>query len=187
MRGVLCRQAQGRWAGVRGALGSGARQAWRAAGARGRGAAAARKARGSSAQGVRQQRARRAAAARKARGSSAQGARQQRARRTGRVGNGRQARRGCAGARGWAHGARGARPAWAWPGRWMGAQAGLAGPVFVHCAPGSVLARFLDPVRLGIFLSHQMNTLHGKINFQKKKILLNSNKNQINFDKIFEK
>ena len=24
----------------------------------------------------------------------------------------------------------------------------------VHCAPGSVLTRFLDPVRLGIFLSH---------------------------------
>ena len=48
------------------------------------------------------------------------------------------------------------------PGRWMGAQ---AGPVLVHCAPGSVLARFLDPVRLGIFLSHQMNTVHCKINF----------------------
>ena len=49
------------------------------------------------------------------------------------------------------------------------------------------LARFLDPVRLGIFLSHQMNTLHGKINFRKFFFLLNSNKNQINFDKIFEK
>ena len=32
-----------------------------------------------------------------------------------------QARRGRAGARGWAHSAREARPAWAWPGRWMGA------------------------------------------------------------------
>ena len=51
-------------------------------------------------------------------------------------------------------------------------QAGPAGPVLVHCAPGSVLARFLDPVRLGIFLSHQMNTVHCKINFfffEKKK------------------
>ena len=27
------------------------------------------------------------------------------------------------------------------------------------------LARFLDPVRLGIFLSHQMNIVHYKINF----------------------
>ena len=75
-----------------------------------------------------------------------------------------QQRAGTVWARGWAHGARGARPAWAWPGRWMGAQ---AGPVLVHCAPGLVLAQFLDPVRLGIFLSHQMNTVHCKINFQK--------------------
>ena len=93
------------------------------------------------------------------------------------AGNGRQAhgqaRRGRAGARGWSHGARGARPAWAWPGRWMGAQAGPTGPVLVHCAPGLVLARFLDPVRLGIFLSHQKNTVHCKKNFffQKKKII----------------
>ena len=59
----------------------------------------------------------------------------------------------------------------------MGAQAGPAGPVLVHCAPGLVLARFLDPVRLSIFLSHQMNTVHCKINFfRKKKYLLNSNK-----------
>ena len=64
--------------------------------------------------------------------------------------------------RGWAHRARRARPALAWPRRWMGAQ---AGPVLVHCAPGSVLVRFLDPVRLGIFLSHQMNTVHCKIIF----------------------
>ena len=64
--------------------------------------------------------------------------------------------------------ARGARPAWAWPVRWMGAQAGPAGPVLVHCAPGSVMARFLDPVRLGIFLSHQMNIVHYKIIFFKK-------------------
>ena len=56
------------------------------------------------------------------------------------------------------------------PGRWMGAQAGPARPVLVHCAPGSVLARFLDPFRLGIFLSHQMKTVHSKINFRKKKI-----------------
>ena len=61
-------------------------------------------------------------------GSSAQGARQAgraaagRAGRAGRAGDGRQARgqawRGRAGARGWAHGARVARPAWAWSGRW---------------------------------------------------------------------
>ena len=42
--------------------------------------------------------------------------------RAGRAGDGRQARgqawHGRAGAPGWAHGARGARPAWAWPGRW---------------------------------------------------------------------
>ena len=72
---------------------------------------------------------------------------------------------GTAWARSWAHGERGARQALAWPGRWMGAQAGPGGPVLVRCAPGSVLARFLDPVRLGIFLSHQMNTVHCKINF----------------------
>ena len=65
----------------------------------------------------------------------------------------------------------GARSAWAWPGRWMGAQAGPAGPVLVHCAPCSVLAWFLDSVRLGIFLSHQMNTVHCKINFRKKKFI----------------
>ena len=54
-------------------------------------------------------------------------------------------------------------------GRWMGAQ---AGPVLVHCAPGSVLARFLDPVRLGIFLSHQMNTVHCKIKFFREKKII---------------
>ena len=138
VRGVLGWRAWGARQGARQAWGArqGARQVGREAGARGRGARQA---------------------------GSAAGARQQRA------GNGRQApgqaRRGRGWAhcvRGWAHGARGARPAWAWPGRWMGAQ---AGPVLVHCAPGSVLARFLDPVRLGIFLSHQMNTVHGKINF----------------------
>ena len=56
----------------------------------------------------------RAAGARAAGGRWA-GARQQRAGRAGRAGNGRQARgqarRGRAGARGWAHGARKARPA----------------------------------------------------------------------------
>ena len=113
---------------------------------------------------------RRAGRAGRAAGGCWAGVRQQRGGRAGRAGNGRQARgqalRGHAGACGWAHGARRARPAWAWPGPWMGAQAGPAGPVLVHCAPGSVLARFLDPVRLGIFLSHQMNTVHCKINFR---------------------
>ena len=107
-------------------------------------------------------------------GSSAQGARQAGRAAAGRAGDERQARgqawRGGAGARGWAQGARGARPAWAWPGRWMVADwASWAS----FGAPGSVLARFLDPVRLGIFLSHQMNIVHYKINFfffEKKKI-----------------
>ena len=95
----------------------------------------------------------------RAQGAAAGGARArlgERQQREGRAGDGRQARgqacRGRAGAHGWEHGARGARPAWAWPGRWMGAQVGPAGPVLVHYAPGSVLARFFDPVRLGIFL-----------------------------------
>ena len=48
--------------------------------------------------------------------------------------------------------------------------AGPAGLVLVHSAPGSVLTRFLDPVRLGIFLSHQMNTVHYKKKFRKNKI-----------------
>ena len=109
-------------------------------------------------------------------GSSAQGARQAGRAATGRAG----ARAGMAWARrGVRLGARCARGtaglgvAWALDG-W---QTGPAGPVLMHCAPGSVLARFLDPVRLGIFPSHQMNTVHYKINFFfKKKYLLNSNK-----------
>ena len=60
-----------------------------------------------------------------------------------------------------ARGTAGLGVAWALDG-W---QTGPAGPVLVHCAPGSVLARFLDPIRLGIFPSHQMNTVHYKINF----------------------
>ena len=46
------------------------------------------------------------------------------------------------------------------------------------------------PVRLGIFfLSHQMNTVHCKINFEKKNVLnlIKIKSNQIKFDKIFEK
>ena len=112
-------------------------------------------------------------------GSSAQGARQAgraaagRAGCAGRAGDGRQARgqawRGRAGARGWA---RTVRAGHGRPGRGLGAggwQTGPAGPVLVHYAPGSVLARFLDPVRLGIFLSHQMNIVHYKIKFFRKK------------------
>ena len=146
------RQAQGRWAGR--AWGVGLACVGRWAGVRGaRQAGSAAGARG------------RQGAAGVARGRQVRGRR-------------RQAQRGRAGACGWAHRARGARPAWVWPGRWMGAQAGPAGPVLVYCGPGSVLARFLDPVRLGIFLSHQMNIVHCKINFfsKKKKYLLNSNK-----------
>ena len=108
------------------------------------------------------------------RGSSAQGAQETGGRRSSRHGVGAQGR---------ATG-RTVRAGHGRPGRWMGVHAGPAGPVLVHCAPGSVLARFLDPIRLGIFLSHQMNTVHGKINFQKKKNLLNSNKNQIKSNKF---
>ena len=50
----------------------------------------------------------------------------------------------------WKHG-------WRRQGR-AGRPAGRAGWVswakLVHCAPGSVLTQFLDPVRLGIFPSH---------------------------------
>ena len=42
----------------------------------------------------------------------------------------------------------------------LGVQLGQVG-CFGH------LTWFLDPVRLSIFLSHQMNTVHCKINFQK--------------------
>ena len=73
----------------------------------------------------RQTLSRRAAAARRARRQRAAGA-----------------LAGTAWARSWVHGERGARQAWAWPGRWMGAQAGPGGPVLVRCAPGSVLAQF---------------------------------------------
>ena len=78
-------------------------------------------------------------------GRRAAGARQQRA---GRAGNGGlvrgQARRG-----------RTVRAGHGWPGRGLGAgwvkKAGPAGPVLVHCAPGSVLARFFDPVSTRYF------------------------------------
>ena len=136
----------------------GARASWRTAGARdARGARQERQAHARQADAG-QGRGRGAAAVRRARGARRQraaGARATGGRRAGRHGVGAQGR--AAGRT-----VRRARPAWAWPGRWMGVQ---AGPVLVHCAPGSVLARFLDPVRLGIFLSHQMNTVHCKINF----------------------
>ena len=62
------------------------------------------------------------------------------AERAGRAGDWRQARgqawHGRAGARGWAHGARGARPALAWPWRWMGGRLGQLGQFWctVHLA-----------------------------------------------------
>ena len=40
------------------------------------------------------------------------------------------------------------------------------------------------PVRLGIFLSHLMNTVHCKINFRKKKYLLNLIKIKLKSNKI---
>ena len=120
-----------------------------------------------------------AAAARRVRGrlgerqQGAQGARGAQA--TG----GRRAGRHGVGAQGRAAG-RTVRAGHGQPGRGLGAggwQTGPAGPVLVHCAPGSVLARFLDPVRLGIFLSHQMNIVHYKIKFfRKKNYLIKSNK-----------
>ena len=109
------------------------------------------------------------AAARRAR--SRLGERQQGAQATG----GRRAGRHGVGAQGRAAG-RTMRSRHGRPGRGLGAggwQTGPAGPVLVHCAPGSVLAWFLDPVRLGIFLSHQMNIVHYKIKFffKKKKFI----------------
>ena len=100
------------------------------------------------------------------------------------------ARQGAAGRAGRAAGrhagvrqARGARSA-GWPGRSLCAQAGPAGPGWGFVHSDSV---FFGLVRLGSFLSHQMNTVHCKINFSKKKIFIKLNKNQIKFDKIFEK
>ena len=152
-------QGAGRWtqacvAGVR--TGAGVR---RALGVRG---CAGRRCRRAGAGGQRQAEH----AAGWASGSSAQGAQDAQAtsdRRAGRHGVGAQGR--AAG--------RTVRAGHGRPGRGLGAggwQTGPARPVLVHCAPGSVLARFLDPVRLGIFLSHQMNIVHYKIKiFSKKK------------------
>ena len=155
--GRWCAGALGRWACV------GARAG--AAGARAQGAAVGG-ARGRL--GERQKRTGRAAGwASGSRARRARGARRRRAAgaRAGMAWARRGARLGARCARGTA----GLGVAWALDG-W---QTGPAGPVLVHCAPGSVLARFLDSVRLGIFLSHQMNTVHCKINFfRKKKIFI---------------
>ena len=75
------------------------------------------------------------------------------------------------------------RPGWAcWLVSWS---------KLVHCAPGSVLTQFLNPVRLGIFPESLNDTVHCKVNFRKKiKIFLKLNKNQIKsnkIEKIFEK
>ena len=103
----------------------------------------------------------------------ASGSRARRARRAGgaQATDGRRAGRHGVGAQGRAAG-RTVRAGHGCPGRGLGAggwQTGPTGPVLVHCAPGSVLARFLEPVRLGIFLSHQMNIVHYKIKFFSKK------------------
>ena len=149
---------RGRWALGERACG----RRWACVGARAQGAAAGG-ARGRL--GERQQRAGRAAGW--ASGSRARGVRRRRAAgaRAGMAWARRGARLGARCARGTA----GLGVALALDG-W---QTGPAGPVLVHCAPGSVLARFLDPVRLGIFPSHQMNIVHYKINFffSKKKII----------------
>ena len=54
------------------------------------------------------------------------------------------------------------------PGRGLGVQLGQVG---CFGAPDSVFG----PVRLGSFLSHQMNTVHCKIFFRKKKIFIKFN------------
>ena len=117
--------------------------------------------------GERQQRAGRAAGwASGSRARRARGARRRRA--AGARAGMAWARRGERLSARCARGTAGLGVAWALDG-W---QTGPAGPVLVHCAPGSVLARFFDPVRLGIFLSHQMNIVHYKIKlFSKKKII----------------
>ena len=51
----------------------------------------------------------------------------------------------------------------------MRARAGPAGPGWGFVHSDSV---FFGPVRLGSFPSHQMNTVHYKINFRKKKLYL---------------
>ena len=141
-------QAWGGWACVLGV--QGARAAGGCAWARGR-ALQARGRRGAAAGGERGRL-----------GERHQGAQATGGRRAGRHGVGAQGRAAGRTVRAW-HGR---------PGRGLGAggwQTGPAGPVLVHCAPSSVLARFLDSVRLGIFLSHQMNIVHYKIKFFRKK------------------
>ena len=143
IRGVTRRWAcVGAWAGAAGARAQGSAAAGRAAAGRAAGWASG-------------SRARRARGARRRRAAGA---------RAGMAWARRGARLGARCARGTA----GLGVAWALDG-W---QTGPAGPVLVHCAPGSVLAQFLDSVRLGIFPSHQMNTVHYKIKFFffKKKI-----------------
>ena len=78
-----------------------------------------------------------------------------------------RARCACAGRQaGGRVGARRARPGQ--PGRGLGVQLGQVG---CFGAPDSVFG----PVRLGSFLSHQMNTVHCKIFFRKKKIFIKFN------------
>ena len=138
----------GRRAGVRGALG------WRAWDARQGRWRTRRRRLGRGAGGH--------AGGRRAGARGAQAGRQQRARHGagGRAGA-RQGER----ARGWAHGARGARPTGS-----TGAQPVRAGwASWARLGFLCTLTRFFGPVRLGSFLSHQMNTVHCKINFFKKK------------------
>ena len=87
-------------------------------------------------------------------GSARQGA-------TGRAA-GRGRARQCAAGRGSARQGAAVRGRRARPGRGLGVQLGQVG---CFGAPDSVFG----PVRLGSFLSHQMNTVHCKIFFRKKK------------------
>ena len=149
-RGACVGSAGARWARALGA----SRQAWQACVGAGRGAQASVRGRAG--------RRRQAAAARKR-------SRRMRARQLG-AGAGAGGRQGAARAAGRALGARQAgagragRAAWA-PGLALGSALGALGPFSI---------RFDS---FFFFLSHQMNTVHCKIKFfRKKKYLLNSNK-----------
>ena len=85
--------------------------------------------------------------------------------------------------------AAGVRAGTAWAHSWAARARGLcaqAGPVGWSCTRLGFQPGFFDSV---FFLSHQMNTVHCKINFEKTNILnlIKIKSNQIKFDKIFEK
>ena len=178
--GALGAQQAQAWAGVGAsrALGAGRRRAWlacgreRACGKRWACVGARAGAAGARAQGGSGRRsARQAGLAAAARREGGRLSKRQQGARGAQATGGRSAGRHGVGEQGSAAGRR-VRAGHGRPGRDLGAGGWQTGPVLVHCAPGSVLARLLDPVRLGIFLSHQMNIVYYKIKFffRKKKI-----------------